>query len=105
MTKKILAPKPKTRRAPTPTAADPLFETLDAFENLRGQLIRIHVMATAADEALEGIAFVPPAKRAASDRLFAFVELTHELTTAAVASADAAQARLAGVLKKGGRHV
>lgn len=104
MTKKKLASKRGASRSPTSPVRDPLFVALDAFEILLGQLVRIHAVAAAADEALEAIPYAPPSRRAATDRLFTFVDLTHELATAALASANTAQTRLNNILKRGGHN-
>jgi hypothetical protein len=76
-------------------------EALTELENLRREIIRVHVVAAAADEALAGLPRLPAPHVHAGDTLFTLVELTAQLAREAFDKAGETMQRLESAFKKG----
>lgn len=97
MTKRLLSKPAKSRVSPNHNLP---FEALTELENLRREIVRVHVLATAADEALAGLPKLSTSHEQAGDTLFTLVELTAKLARETFHKADEAMHRFEAAFRK-----
>lgn len=98
MTKKVSSKPAKSRIS---SGHNLPMEALTELENLRREIVRVHVLAAAADEALAGLPRLPAPHVHAGDTLFTLVELTAQLARETFEKAGEAMQRLESAFKRG----